>query len=348
MKDLLTSKKQNKTRQLDDNMYVIDVGYRNKEPIALVERTTKYGKEYIIGFNYEIKDNKIQWGYGYYYDADITKAKNDFKKVLAGGNLADTFKENKEKESVMENDSNELQFYNETEIRDIIKNNENLYFADSGIDEVIVKFDDIPDFIVDINRKQGLVDLKFYKMENDVYEPDITTMGEFLDKVKPEIREKIIDRLVKLQMGEIEPKEYKLIDENEFEDIKIKMEQEVSQEKDKENNIIVTIEDIEESLCDLDTEYREALAIGLTKLNYISDTPIQLKYGNEEQQKELERVWKKPLKAKQVNEIIQCIADKMKGDFQYGQFRGIASEYMDISKAMKKNEEKQKRKNQER
>lgn len=94
IEELLSSK--NKTRQLDDNMFVIDIGYRNKEPIALVERTTKYGKEYIIGFNYEITDNKIQWRYGYYY-TDITKAKNDFKKVLAGGNLADTFEKKKNK-----------------------------------------------------------------------------------------------------------------------------------------------------------------------------------------------------------------------------------------------------------
>lgn len=95
IEELLSSK--NKTRQLDDNMLVIDVGYRNKEPIALVERTTKYGKEYIIGFNYEITDNKIQWGYGYYYDTNIAKAKSDFKKVLAGGNLADTFEKKKNK-----------------------------------------------------------------------------------------------------------------------------------------------------------------------------------------------------------------------------------------------------------
>ena len=73
-------------------------------------------------------------------------------------------------------------------------------------------------------------------MGNDLYQPDITTMGEYLDKVKPEIREKIIDRLVKLQTGEIEPKEYKLIDENEFDDIKIKMEKEMNRKvKNKKN-----------------------------------------------------------------------------------------------------------------
>jgi len=97
IEELVSSKIANRTRKLDDNMYVMDVGYRGKEPIALVERTTKYGKEYIIGFNYEITDNKIQWGYGYYYNTDITKAKNDFKKVLAGGNLADTFNKKKNK-----------------------------------------------------------------------------------------------------------------------------------------------------------------------------------------------------------------------------------------------------------
>ena len=136
----------------------------------------------------------------------------------------------------MEDNSSKLQFYDEKEIRNIITNKEELYFADDGIDEVIIKLDDIPDFIVDINRKQGLVDLKFYKMGNDLYQPDITTMGEYLDKVKPEIREKIIDRLVKLQTGEIEPKEYKLIDENEFDDIKIKMEKEMNRKvKNKKN-----------------------------------------------------------------------------------------------------------------
>ncbi len=214
VKELLSSKNQNRSRKLDNNMYVMDLGYRNKQPVALVEKTTEYGKEYIIAFNYEITDNKIQWGYGYYYGIDIKKAQNDFKNVLSGGNLSDTFEDN----------------------------------------------------------------------------TNIT----------------------------------------------------------KINEITITIEDIEENLCDLDTEYREALAIGLTELNYISDTPLKLKYGTEKQQAELEKVWKKPLKAKQLNEIIKYIANKMKGDFQYGQFRQIASEYIDIAKAMKINEDKQKRKSIER
>lgn len=84
-----------KTRMLGNGMYVMDVGYRNKQPVALVEKNTDYGVEYIIAFNYRIDDNKIDWAYGNYYNDDLSKAKQDFKKVLSGGNLADTFNKNK-------------------------------------------------------------------------------------------------------------------------------------------------------------------------------------------------------------------------------------------------------------
>lgn len=104
----------------------------------------------------------------------------------------------------------------------------------------------------------------------------------------------------------------------------------------------VTIEDIEMDICDcaLDTEYREALAKSLVELKYISDTPLKLKYGTEKQQKELEKVWKKPLKAKQINEIINGMMNEMKGDFQYGRFSKLASYYLDTAKEMQKIEEK--------
>lgn len=135
----------------------------------------------------------------------------------------------------MEEKEPEFKFYNEKEIKKIIKSKEILYFADNGIDEVIVKAKDIPDFIVDVNIKCGSTDFKFYRVGNDVYEPEIKTMGMFLDKIKPEVREKIIDRLVKLQRGEIEPKDYKLIDENQFEDIQEKMEEDkLNKKKNKE------------------------------------------------------------------------------------------------------------------
>lgn len=95
--------KDNRHRELDNGMYVMDLGYRGKEPIALVERTfSDNTKEYIVAFNYEIKDNKINWGYGYYYSTNIDKAKEDFDKVLAGGNLADTFKNDRTDEKTNE------------------------------------------------------------------------------------------------------------------------------------------------------------------------------------------------------------------------------------------------------
>ncbi len=84
------------TRMLDGGMYVIDLGYRNKQPVALIEKTMQdNSKEYIIAFNYKITDKKIDWAYGYYYNENISKAKQDFNKVLSGGNLANTFDKNK-------------------------------------------------------------------------------------------------------------------------------------------------------------------------------------------------------------------------------------------------------------
>ena len=219
-----------KTRKLDNGMFVMDVGLRNEEPIALVERTFRNGtKEYIIAFNYEIEDNSINWGYGYYYSDNIEKAKVDFNRVLKGENLADSF-ENKKKEF-------EAKFYTEDEIRDLIKNKAELFYVDDGVDEAIIRFEDIPDFIVDYNRNLEIRDLKFFKVGKDVYEPDITTMGEFLNRIKPDLRERMIDRLVALQTNEAEIRDYKIIDEDVYSEIeeKIEKEQEKKKAKNKKN-----------------------------------------------------------------------------------------------------------------
>ena len=75
---------------------IIEVTNRRNIPIALVERFMSDGrKEYIIAFNYDVEDEKLNWAYGYYYNENLKKAKEDFEKVAAGGNLSDTFK-NKE------------------------------------------------------------------------------------------------------------------------------------------------------------------------------------------------------------------------------------------------------------
>ena len=60
-------------RKLDNGMFVVDIGYRNDIPVALVERQYKKTVEYIIAFNYEIENNKMTWGYGYYYDKNLGK-----------------------------------------------------------------------------------------------------------------------------------------------------------------------------------------------------------------------------------------------------------------------------------
>ena len=92
----------------------------------------------------------------------------------------------------------------------------------------------------------------------------------------------------------------------------------------QEVKLKVTIEEIEEDLCDLDTEYREALAKGLVDMKYLSDTPLSLKYGTDMQQQELKRVYSKPLSGKQLKDIINYISKDMQGDYQYGRYKGIA------------------------
>lgn len=137
-----------------------------------------------------------------------------------------------EKEEITEEkDDSKIKFYTEEEIKDLIKNKADFYYADDGVDEVVIKFEDIPDFIVDYNRNIEIRDLKFYRMGKEVYEPDITTHGEFLSKIDPTLREKMIDRLVQLQRGEIEIKDYKIIDEDMFEKVESKLKQEIVKNK---------------------------------------------------------------------------------------------------------------------
>ena len=102
----------------------------------------------------------------------------------------------------------------------------------------------------------------------------------------------------------------------------------------------ITISDIENSLCDLDTEYREALAHCLMDKKYLSDSPLRLEMGTEKQQAELEMVWNKPLTAKQIKEIMNYISKEMSGDFQYGSFNGIKNYYMRIASEMAKGKER--------
>lgn len=80
------------------NMVIIDKGFRNNQPIALVEKSLgDNGKEYIVAMYYKINDDNLSWGYAYYYDNDKQKAETDYKKVISGGNLAHTFDKEQER-----------------------------------------------------------------------------------------------------------------------------------------------------------------------------------------------------------------------------------------------------------
>ena len=112
------------------------------------------------------------------------------------------------------NDNIEIKFYTEDEIEKLINEIEveRLVFIDDGIDEVIGRFRDLPDIIVDLNRKFGSKDLKIRNFIEPEEEPIIETFGMFLHKISPDDREQIIDRLNQLQQNEIDVADYKLID----------------------------------------------------------------------------------------------------------------------------------------
>lgn len=130
----------------------------------------------------------------------------------------------------------EVRFYDEEEIKELIKSKAELYYVDDGVDEAIIKFEDIPDFIVDYNRNFDMRTLKFFKVGKGVYEPDITTMGEYLDRINPDLRERMIDRLIALQTNEAEIRKYKIIDEDVYANVEIKMEQEEMKKQKKNKN----------------------------------------------------------------------------------------------------------------
>lgn len=98
----------------------------------------------------------------------------------------------------------------------------------------------------------------------------------------------------------------------------------------------VTLKDINSSLEEVDTEYREALADAMLEFKYISDTPLRLSLGNDKQRNELEKAENKPLKKDEIIKVINYIKDKMKGDFQFGEFKEIANHYISVANNMDK------------
>lgn len=120
-----------------------------------------------------------------------------------------------------------LNQYDEDEIMDLLKNKERLIYVDTGAEEIVVKYKDLPDVIIDLNDKLGIVDLKVYDYNNPSSTPILTTFGHFLNKCDSDVREDIIDRLVKLQLEDEKVKNYKVIDEDMLEDIRKKLDNEM-------------------------------------------------------------------------------------------------------------------------
>ena len=111
-----------------------------------------------------------------------------------------------------------LNLYTREEIKELLKMEERLVFVDDGIDEVIARFIDLPDVIVDICRRFGYRDFKIYNFIEPTEEAIITTNGVYLDKCSPEDRQALIGRLVTLQQYRDEIKDYKVISEEDLAD----------------------------------------------------------------------------------------------------------------------------------
>lgn len=127
----------------------------------------------------------------------------------------------------MEQNQGLLKIYNEDEVEKLLSNKTKLVYVDTGGEEIVARYEDLPDVIVDINDKLGQTDLKVYDFEEpDMYNPLLTTSGEFLNKCDPQIWKDIIDRLAALQTGEEEVKDYKVIDEDMLDDVINNLEQE--------------------------------------------------------------------------------------------------------------------------
>jgi len=128
----------------------------------------------------------------------------------------------------MDKNQSLLNLYNEDEIKQLLNDKVKLVYIDNGSEEFVARYEDLPDIIVDVNEKLGHTEnLKVYDFDNLILdEPIITTIGYFLDKCDPNVRADIIDRLIGLQQGEIEVKDYKVIDEDMLDDVRIAIEQE--------------------------------------------------------------------------------------------------------------------------
>ena len=75
-----------------------------------------------------------------------------------------------------------FKFYEIDEIIKLLQSKERLVYVDDGIEEAVIRYKDLPDFIVDYNEKCGLKDIKVYDYENpNMDKPLLDTFGVFLN-----------------------------------------------------------------------------------------------------------------------------------------------------------------------
>lgn len=176
--------------------------------------------------NQKIKDEKTQYDDGiqsYMKYCDLNKITQQYLKskneVFYVPDIMDFYEEELENPDY-------LKTYTEGETRKILDSKERLVFVDNGNEEFVLKYEDLPDCIVDVNARFGSQDLKVFEYYNPSFEPILTTYGHFLNKCDPEVRADIIDRLVKLQNNEVQVKPYKVVDERTLEVVRRKMNKE--------------------------------------------------------------------------------------------------------------------------
>ena len=113
-----------------------------------------------------------------------------------------------------------IKYYSKREIKKLLESDERLVYVDDN--EVVIRYQDIPDFIVDYN-KFNLRNLKIFEYDPPSMEPLLTTYNEYLNKCDPNVRKDIIERLTYLQLGG-KIKKYKVIDEKDLEIVKEELE----------------------------------------------------------------------------------------------------------------------------
>ena len=106
--------------------------------------------------------------------------------------------------------------YTKEEMIDIAKNKGFYFIETTNEDYFEIAKDDLVDFIILETERCGHdVDITVYTPYRED-EPVLTTFGWFLNRIKPKLRGEIIERLIKLQTWQEEPREVKVFDNDVF------------------------------------------------------------------------------------------------------------------------------------